>query len=88
MTETNENTGVHVMKTIALSAAALLVAAGSAFAGSDHFNPEAVNHPATSNVDSSYTASVTDNGRYVVRGQSSAYQPVIEGNTRLTVGNR
>ena len=75
------------MKTIALSAAALLVAAGSAFAGSDHFNSDAVNYPASS-VDSSYTASVNDNGQHVVRGQSSAYQPVVEGNTRLTVGNR
>jgi hypothetical protein len=44
------------MKTIALTTAALLVAAGSAFAGSDSFRSTA-NQPATS-VDSTYTSSV------------------------------
>lgn len=73
------------MKTIALTAAALLVAAGSAFAGSDNYGSWGANQPANS-VDSSYTASV-GNGQ-VVRGQSSAHQPVVEGNARLTVGDR
>ncbi|MFE0013318.1 DUF680 domain-containing protein [Mesorhizobium sp. NPDC059054] len=42
------------MKTIALTAAALLVAAGTAFAGSDHYGSNFT----YSNVDSSYTASI------------------------------
>lgn len=51
------------MKTIALTTAALLVAAGSAFAGSDNFQaPSDANPSAT--VDSSYTSSV-NTGVYV-----------------------
>ncbi len=42
------------MKTIALTAAALLVAAGTAFAGSDHYG----SNYTPSNADSSYTASI------------------------------
>jgi hypothetical protein len=45
------------MKKIVLTAAALLAISGSAFAGSDHFNPNEGNQVAAS-VDSSYTASV------------------------------
>ncbi|MGB3538201.1 MAG: DUF680 domain-containing protein [Mesorhizobium sp.] len=45
------------MKTIALTAAALLVAAGSAFAASDHFQAPSDNNSAAS-VDSTYTSSV------------------------------
>ncbi|HEY4191967.1 MAG TPA: hypothetical protein VGM46_04925 [Mesorhizobium sp.] len=64
------------MKTIALTTAALLVAAGSAFAASDHFQG-----PSTqSSIDSAYTASIGDNDK-------SVQKPVAEGNVRLTVGN-
>jgi hypothetical protein len=45
------------MKTIALTAAALLVAAGSAFAGSDNFQAPQNGQNAVS-VDSTYTSSV------------------------------
>ena len=42
------------MTKIALTAAALLVATGAAFAGSDHYNPNEANRPAAS-VDTSVT---------------------------------
>jgi hypothetical protein len=45
------------MKTIALTATALLIAAGSAFAASDNFQSPSDNVPAAS-VDSTYTSSV------------------------------
>lgn len=45
------------MKTIALTTAALLVAAGSAFAGSDNFQAPSETNPST-NIDSTYTSSV------------------------------
>ena len=44
------------MKNIALTAAAILVATTSAFAGSDHFGDRTVN-PTASTVDNTYTAS-------------------------------
>ena len=57
------------MKTIALTAAALLVAAGSAFAASDHFKAPSAQSSTT--VDSTYTSSVNSNpGVYV--GQPAA----------------
>ncbi|MHA6644326.1 DUF680 domain-containing protein [Mesorhizobium sp. A623] len=56
------------MKTIALTTAALLVAAGSAFAASDHFKAPSAQ---SSTVDSTYTSSVNSNpGVYV--GQPAA----------------
>ncbi|HEY4191968.1 MAG TPA: hypothetical protein VGM46_04930 [Mesorhizobium sp.] len=63
------------MKTIALATAALLVAAGSAFAGSDHFQG-----PTQSSIDNAHTASISSNG-------AAVRKPVAEGNDRLTVGN-
>ncbi|TIU04355.1 MAG: DUF680 domain-containing protein, partial [Mesorhizobium sp.] len=45
------------MTKIALTAAALLVATGAAFAGSDNYGSANANQPAAS-VDTSYTASV------------------------------
>ena len=49
------------MKTIALTAAALLVAAGTAFAnGSDHYGSNFT----YSNVDSSYTASIKNGSAF------------------------
>ncbi|WP_217576607.1 DUF680 domain-containing protein [Mesorhizobium sp. GbtcB19] len=50
------------MTKIALTAAALLVATGAAFAGSDHYGSDNVNQPAvtapTGNVDNSITGSI------------------------------
>ncbi len=49
------------MTKIAFTAAAILVATGSAFAGSDHYTPVNTNHPtvpATTNVDTMSTASI------------------------------
>ncbi|TRC95548.1 DUF680 domain-containing protein [Mesorhizobium sp. WSM4303] len=50
------------MTKIALTAAALLVVTGTAFAGSDHYGSDGVNQPAVTapagNIDHSYTASI------------------------------
>ncbi|WP_027143897.1 DUF680 domain-containing protein [Mesorhizobium sp. WSM3626] len=46
------------MKKIILTAAALLVVSGSAFAGSDNYGSNGANQPAAA-VDSSYTASTS-----------------------------
>jgi hypothetical protein len=50
------------MTKIALTAAALLVATGAAFAGSDHYGSDGVNQPAvtqsSSNVDRTVTGSI------------------------------
>ncbi|MGX9181335.1 DUF680 domain-containing protein [Mesorhizobium sp. BHbdii] len=53
------------MTKIALTAAAILIAAGSAFAGSDHYGSDGVNQPAApagnapvGNVDDTFTGSI------------------------------
>ncbi|PLP57764.1 hypothetical protein CYK37_19400 [Mesorhizobium loti] len=46
------------MKTLALTAAALLVASGAAFAGSDNFDAYAGSNPQATTVDSGHTASI------------------------------
>lgn len=46
------------MKTLALTAAALLVASGAAFAGSDNFDPYAGSNPHATTVDTGHTASI------------------------------
>jgi len=50
------------MNKIAFAAAALLIATGSAFAGSDHYNPNEANQPAVTapagNIDRSITGSI------------------------------
>jgi hypothetical protein len=66
------------MKTIALTAAALLVAAGSAFAASDHF--QAPSQQSSANIDSTYTSSVRTS-------DATVQKPVTEGNTNVTSGN-
>lgn len=68
------------MKKIALTAAALLVAAGSAFAGSDHYGSDGANQPAAA-VDSSYTASIAKTG-------AAAKQPFIPNDAHDIFGNR
>lgn len=66
------------MKTLALTAAALLVAAGSAFAGSDHYGSNFT----YSNVDSSYTASVKSDAAQHDLG-NTAVKPITDGAPRL-----
>ena len=46
------------MNRIALTAAAMLLAMGSAFAGSDHFDANKVNNANQSTVDNAYTGSL------------------------------
>lgn len=66
------------MKTIALTAAALLVAAGSAFAnGSDHYGSNFT----YSNVDSAYTASVKSD--VAKHDAVSTVKPITDGAPRL-----
>lgn len=69
------------MKKIALATAALLVAAGSAFAGSDHFDAYAGSNPhATgSAVDSGYTASVKGGSHDI----NVPAKPITDGAPRL-----
>jgi hypothetical protein len=55
------------MKKIVLTAAALLIAAGSAFAGSDNFGGTDINKQATINVDNTQTSSVRNTGSPVYK---------------------
>lgn len=69
------------MKKIALATAALLVAAGSAFAGSDNFDAYAGSNPQAvgSTVDSGYTASVKGGSH----DASTVAKPITDGAPRL-----
>lgn len=72
------------MKKIALTAAAVLVATGAAFAGSDHYGSDVVNHPAVStSVDSGYTASVnaTSNANGKIVNSTTADEQRLGGNS-------
>jgi hypothetical protein len=58
-------TGVSEMTKIALTAAAILIATGSAFAGSDHYGSDSVNQPAApvgnapvGNTENTFTGSI------------------------------
>ncbi|WP_217576604.1 DUF680 domain-containing protein [Mesorhizobium sp. GbtcB19] len=68
------------MTKIALTAAALLVATGAAFAGSDNYGSANANQPAAS-VDTSFTASVT-------KSDAAAQKPVVTGANHDLFGNR
>jgi hypothetical protein len=68
------------MTKIALTAAALLVATGAAFAGSDHYNPNEANQSAAS-TDSSTTASIKTS-------DANAQKPVVTGADHNLFGNR
>jgi len=68
------------MTKIALTAAALLVATGAAFAGSDHYNPNEANQPAAS-VDTSFTASTKTS-------DAEVQKPVVTGADHNLFGNR
>jgi ABC-type glycerol-3-phosphate transport system substrate-binding protein len=64
------------MTKIALTAAALLVATGAAFAGSDHYG--SATQPAAS-VDTSFTASI--------KSDANAQKPVVTGANHDLFGN-
>ena len=67
------------MTKIALTAAAILVATGAAFAnGSDHYG--SANQPATT-VDSSFTASIQ-------KSNSTVEKPATQGSDQNLFGNR
>jgi hypothetical protein len=57
------------MKIIAFAAAAVVIAAGSAVAGSDHFDPGAV-LSTTSDLDASHTASVNKKTKSPAQGSA------------------
>ena len=67
------------MTKIALTAAALLVATGAAFAGSDNYGSANANQPAAS-VDSSITASIK-------KSDADAQKPVVTGADHNLFGN-
>jgi hypothetical protein len=66
------------MTKIALTAAALLVATGAAFAGSDNYGSANANPPAAS-VDTSYTASI--------KKDANVQKPVVQGADHDLFGN-
>jgi len=68
------------MTKIALTAAALLVATGAAFAGSDNYGSANANQPAPS-VDSSITASTN-------KSDADVQKPVVTGADHNLFGNR
>ncbi|MBZ9761417.1 DUF680 domain-containing protein [Mesorhizobium sp. CA8] len=68
------------MTKIALTAAALLVATGAAFAGSDNYGSANVNQPAAS-VDNSITASTNNS-------DADVQKPVVTGADHNLFGNR
>jgi hypothetical protein len=68
------------MTKIALTAAALLVATGAAFAGSDHYNPNEANRPAAS-VDTSVTASIK-------KSDANVRKPAPQAEAQDLFGNR
>ncbi|MBZ9767331.1 DUF680 domain-containing protein [Mesorhizobium sp. CA6] len=67
------------MTKIALTAAALLVATGAAFAGSDNYGSANANQPAAS-VDTSLTASVK-------KSDADARKPVVQSANHDLFGN-
>jgi hypothetical protein len=68
------------MTKISLTAAAILVATGTAFAGSDNYGSNNASQPAAA-VDSSYTASLT-------KSDTAAEKPLTQGSDRNLFGNR
>lgn len=68
------------MKKILIATAAVLAISGSAFAGSDNFGSNGANQPATTAVDSSYTASTRN-------PEPATQAPVTHGSDRNLFGN-
>ena len=68
------------MTKIALTAAAILVATGSAFAGSDHYGSNNVNQPVasqSSNIDTTHTGSIAKSVK--AQGDANANVPAQSG---------
>ena len=68
------------MTKIALTAAAILVATGTAFAGSDNYGSANANQPAAT-VDNAFTASIQ-------KSNSTVEKPLTQGSDRNLFGNR
>lgn len=68
------------MTKIALTASAILISMGSAFAGSDNYGSAKATQPATS-IDTAATASIKNSG-------ASAHDTVTFGSDRNLFGNR
>lgn len=68
------------MTKIALTVAAVLVATGTAFAGSDNYGSASANQPAAT-VDHSFTGSIQ-------KSNSTVEKPVTQGSDRNLFGNR
>jgi len=69
------------MTKIALTAAALLIAASGAFAGSDKFGSNDTSQPAVSSTDSMITSSIE-------KQDATVRKPVTQGSNRELFGNR
>ncbi|MFK0690566.1 DUF680 domain-containing protein [Mesorhizobium sp. IMUNJ 23033] len=69
------------MKKIALTAAAILVATGAAFAGSENYGSNNANQPTTAVVDSTMTASIRTT-------DAPVQKPLVQGADRNLFGNR
>jgi hypothetical protein len=69
------------MTKIALTAAAILVATGTAFAGSDHYGSNNVNQPvvsqSSSNIDTTHTGSIAKSVK--AQGDANANVPAQSG---------
>ncbi|MFC3325955.1 DUF680 domain-containing protein [Mesorhizobium cantuariense] len=69
------------MTKIALTAAALLIAASTAFAGSDKFGSNNASQPAVTGTDATITTSIE-------KPDAVAQKPVTQGSNRDLFGNR
>ncbi|AZO40815.1 DUF680 domain-containing protein [Mesorhizobium sp. M7D.F.Ca.US.005.01.1.1] len=70
------------MKKIVLTAAALLIAAGTAYAGNDNVGSYDINKLATANVDSAHTSSINS----IKKSEPTAQTPA-QGSGRNLFGN-
>jgi len=69
------------MTRITLTAAALLIAAGNAFAGSDKYGSNDASRPAVAGTDNTVTTSIG-------KSDGTDRKPVVQGSNRDLFGNR
>ncbi|OBQ69699.1 DUF680 domain-containing protein [Mesorhizobium erdmanii] len=69
------------MTKIALTAAALLIAASSAFAGSDRYGSDNASQPVAASTDTTITTSIG-------KSDGTDRKPVVQGSNRDLFGNR
>jgi hypothetical protein len=69
------------MTRIALTAAALLIAAGTAFAGSDRYGSNDASQPAVAKTDDTVTTSIG-------KPDATGRKPAVQGGNRDLFGNR